>query len=105
MLTLQKYLGEVQRKLGRAAARAWPGHFMPQRANLQSRLAVGSFTASRQVRPRPAASASSVLSFLVSLLRVFLSVSASSPSLALPQTFHLERLPLLRLAGKSSHRF
>src|ERR1022692_528281 len=36
MLTLQKYLGEVQRNLGRSAARAWPGHFMPQRANLQA---------------------------------------------------------------------
>src|ERR1017187_192801 len=50
MLTLQKYLGEVQRNLGRSAARAWPGHFMPQRANLQCRLKTGLWPVDRRKR-------------------------------------------------------
>jgi len=41
MLTLQKYLGNVQRNLCRSEARPRPCHLMAQMANLQGRLKGG----------------------------------------------------------------
>ena len=43
MLTLQKYLGNVQRNLGRSVARLRSRHFMAQRANLQRRAKLALF--------------------------------------------------------------